>query len=115
MGDTVCTAPNRCNILISCSRVFSDAQKLVQLIQDSYNPFCSVQWGSVLQSEKFREHSDIDLAVEGITDPEVFFLLLREAEEVPRFSVDIVQLERIEPELRELILKKGTVVYEQLS
>ena len=29
------------------------------------------------------------------------------------FPVDIVQLERIEPEFRELLLKKGRIVYER--
>ncbi|MFP4067928.1 MAG: nucleotidyltransferase family protein [Spirochaetaceae bacterium] len=94
-------------------RAAHDAGAIVEMIVREFNPERVVQWGSVLHPEHFREYSDIDIAVEGITDPGSFFELLAAAEEMARFPVDIVQLEHIEPEYRELILQKGTVVYER--
>lgn len=83
------------------------------LIRDTYRPTRILQWGSVINPGLFREYSDIDIAVEGITDAETFFALVAHAEDMTEFPVDIVQLERIEPEFRELLLKKGRIVYER--
>lgn len=90
-----------------------DAAAIVRRIAERFSPQRIVQWGSVLAPERFREYSDIDIAVEGVTDPETYFRMLEEAEELTRFPLDLVQLERIEPEYRELILQKGRVVYER--
>ena len=91
----------------------ADAGRIVALIADRYRPARIVQWGSVLDARRFRPYSDIDLAVEGIADAERFFALLHDAESQTRFPLDIVQLEHVEPESRELILEKGQVVYER--
>jgi hypothetical protein len=48
----------------------------------------------------FREDS-------GINEAERYFALLGDAMGLTRFSLDIVQLEKIEPEFAELILLKG--------
>jgi len=91
----------------------ADAARIVAFIRDTYRPTRILQWGSVLEPELFREYSDIDIAVEGITDAESFFSLLGDAEKMTEFPVDIVQLERIEPEFRELLMQKGRIVYER--
>lgn len=91
----------------------ADAHLIVQHIIDTYYPKRIVQWGSVVHPKYFRDYSDIDIAVEGLTDPESYFRLLQEVEDITSFPVDIVQLEKIEPEYKCLILKKGVVVYER--
>jgi predicted nucleotidyltransferase len=90
-----------------------DAQAIVEMIIRRFEPRRLVQWGSVLQGDQFREYSDIDIAIEGITDPETFFEILDSAESMTRFPVDIVQLEHVEPAYRDLIMEKGRVVYER--
>jgi predicted nucleotidyltransferase len=90
-----------------------DAQAIVEMIIRRFEPRRLVQWGSVLQGDQFREYSDIDIAIEGITDPETFFEILDAAESMTRFPVDIVQLEHVEPAYRDLIMEKGRVVYER--
>ncbi len=95
------------------SRAAADAQRIVELIRSRFEPRKIVQWGSLLHPDSFREYSDIDIALEGITDAATFFRLLREAEQLTSFDLDIVQLERIEPEYRALILEKGKVLYER--
>ena len=91
----------------------ADARRIVELIAVRYRPARIVQWGSVLDGRRFQPYSDIDLAVEGVVDAQRFFALLADAEQETRFPVDIVQLERMEPEFREVILEKGQVVYER--
>lgn len=90
-----------------------DAQAIVEMIVRRFEPRRLVQWGSVLHGDQFREYSDIDIAIEGVTDPETFFEILDAAESMTRFPVDIVQLEHVEPAYRELILEKGRIVYER--
>jgi predicted nucleotidyltransferase len=90
-----------------------DAEAIVEMIIRRFEPRRLVQWGSVLQSDQFREYSDVDIAIEGVTDPETFFEILDAAESMTRFPVDIVQLEHVEPAYRDLILEKGRVVYER--
>lgn len=89
-----------------------DFEKIVRMIIDDYAPKRIVQWGSLLHPEQFDDHSDIDIAVEGILDAETYFALLGDAMNLTRLPLDIVQLEKIEPEFAELILLKGKVVYE---
>ncbi len=85
---------------------------IVQMIINRYSPKKIVQWGSLLLSEQFDENSDIDIAIEGILDAARYFALLGDAMELTRFPLDIVQLEKIEPEFAELILLKGKIIYE---
>jgi predicted nucleotidyltransferase len=90
-----------------------DAAAIIEAIVRDYRPLRIWQWGSVLSPATFGPRSDIDLAVEGITDAETFFRLLGEAMRLTRFHVDVVQMERIEPEFADIIRMKGKVVYER--
>lgn len=90
----------------------SDFVIIVQMIINRYSPKKIVQWGSLLHPEQFDENSDIDIAVEGILDAARYFALLGDAMEMTKFPLDIVQLEKIEPEFAELILLKGKIIYE---
>jgi len=94
-------------------RAQADAERIVSFLAKEYRPTRILQWGSVIHPELFREYSDIDIAVEGIVDAASFFSLLADAENMTDFPLDIVQLERIEPEFRTLLLEKGRVVYER--
>jgi predicted nucleotidyltransferase len=94
-------------------RAASDCDAIIGRIVASYAPQRIWQWGSVLRREAFREGSDIDLAVEGVPRAEDFFALLGDAMSLTSFPIDIVQMEKIEPEFAELIRAKGSVVYER--
>jgi predicted nucleotidyltransferase len=82
-------------------------------MESKYRPVRIYQWGSLLHPERFDENSDIDLATEGITDAETFFNLLGEAMALTGFSLDIVQIEKIEPEFADAIRHSGKVIYER--
>ncbi len=94
------------------SRAASDCESIVRMIIERYNPKRIYQWGSLIDRAKFREYSDIDLAVEGIGGPENFFGMLGEAEKMTDFSLDLVDIDRIEPEFADIIRQKGKVIYE---
>lgn len=59
------------------ARAVSDASAIVRMIIQRYNPILICQWGPLLRPALFREYSDIDLAVEGVREPERFFWHVR--------------------------------------
>ena len=98
--------------LESHARAAKDARQIIEMIRRDFNPCRIYQWGSVLKPERFSENSDIDIAVEGIVDAAVFFHLYGKAREMTEFSLDLVQMEKVEPEYAEIIKKKGVIVYD---
>ncbi len=86
---------------------------MVALIARNYNPRRIYQWGSLLRPGAFKPYSDIDIAIEGVTDAERFFGLLGEVQTLSRFPLDIVQLEKIAPEYADDIRRHGKIVYER--
>jgi predicted nucleotidyltransferase len=90
-----------------------DCRNIVGLIARKYKPSRIYQWGSLLDRAIFWEHSDIDLAVEGLAGAQAYFALLGDADQQTRFPIDIVELERVEPEFAESIRIRGIVVWER--
>jgi predicted nucleotidyltransferase len=93
----------------------ADFRMIAAMVVERYNPKRVWQWGSLLDKTSFAEYSDIDMAVEGIPGAETFFALMGDAMKLTDFSLDIVQMEKIEPEFSELIRSKGKVIYERLT
>ncbi len=90
-----------------------DAAAIIACIVKIAKPTRIYQWGSLLAPALFREYSDIDIALEGVRDPEVFFKILAETAGMTSFPLDIVQLETIEPEFAGEIREAGRLVYER--
>ncbi len=90
-----------------------DAKAIIALITGKFQPRRVYQWGSLLRPGAFKPYSDIDIAIEGVTDAERFFALLGEAQDMTRFPLDIVQLEKIAPEHAEDIRQHGKLIYER--
>jgi len=95
------------------AKAVNDFERIVKMLIEKYNPQRIYQWGSLLHSEHFTDFSDIDIAVEGINDAETFFALTTEADEMTDFQLDIIQIEKIHILHKEMILKKGKLVYER--
>jgi predicted nucleotidyltransferase len=91
----------------------SDVERIMPMIIEKYHPVRIYQWGSLTREGKFRDYSDIDIAVEGILDPAMFFSLLGDVQRMTRFPVDLVQLETIAPEYAGDIRRRGKMVYER--
>ncbi len=92
-----------------------DAEAIIQMIIERYDPKAIYQWGSVLNGDQFSEISDIDIAVEGLNSAERYFALLGDAESLTRFPLDLVEIEHVEPEYAELIRKHGKCVHQRGS
>ena len=88
-----------------------DFNAICEMIIRDFQPESIYQWGSLLERNKFSAISDIDIAVSGIQDARKYFQLLKKAEELTDFPVDIIQLEKIHPLHKEMILKKGIEIY----
>jgi predicted nucleotidyltransferase len=86
---------------------------MIQLIIDRYRPKRIYQWGSLLHPEEFNDLSDIDIAVEGLKSAKIFFDLFGAIEELTKFPVDLVEIEKIDPIHAESIRKNGKLVYER--
>ena len=89
-----------------------DFNNIKMMIIESYNPKRIYQWGSLLDQSRFREYSDIDIAVDGIDDPATFFRMFGDAEKMTQFPLDLVDINKIETEFAELIKSRGRIVYE---
>lgn len=90
-----------------------DFNKIITMIKVRYKPQKIVQWGSLLDKTLFTEVSDIDIAIQGIDTAEQYFALLKDAEKLTDFPIDLIQLEKTNPLHRESILKNGKIIYER--
>ena len=93
----------------------ADCDRIVHMLVADFDPRRIYQWGSLLTPERFREWSDIDLALEGLTDPLAGLRALDAACGLTRFPVDLVELERIHPLHAETIRQTGKLIYEKLQ
>ncbi len=90
-----------------------DAAAIVAGIAERFSPVRIYQWGSLLDRDRFREYSDIDIAVEGVVDAETYAQVEAMVWDMTDFPLDLVRLERVEPEYADIIRQKGVVVYER--
>ena len=94
-------------------RAWQDARAIIALLISKYRPERIYQWGSLLDRRRFWERSDIDIGVEGILTAAEFFGLCGEADQLTSMPLDLIALEKIEPEFAEMIRTKGKLVYER--
>jgi len=90
----------------------ADFEKICNMVIERYKPKKMFQWGSLLNKKHFSEISDIDLAIEGITNAEHFFRLISDAQKLTDLPLDIVQIEYIHPLHRSMIEKNGKLIYQ---
>lgn len=95
------------------ARARRDFEAIRRMIVERYRPRRIWQWGSLLDRSRFRDYSDIDIAVEGVDEPERFFKMFGDAEKLTGLPLDLLDINRIAPEFAELIKEKGVVVYER--
>ena len=94
-------------------RAGDDANAIVRMVAEKYRPARIWQWGSLVDEHAFSENSDIDIGIEGLGSAEAFFGLYGDAMKMTDLPLDIVELEKIEPEFADLIRTKGRIVYER--
>lgn len=97
----------------SFDQATTDFDRIVKYIIQEYDPARVWQWGSLLDRTRFTEISDIDIALEGINDPRVFFSILGAASKMTKFPVDIVEIEKVGQMNADYIRNNGRKVYER--
>lgn len=88
-------------------RAMALAREAADHIKHNYN--CRVfLFGSLLRKENFMEHSDIDLAIMGLDMNNNYWKLYSEVMDIVHpFDFDLVELERIDLEIKNYILQRG--------
>ena len=83
------------------------AYKAAEHLKQNYQ--CQVfLFGSLLEKEKFMEHSDIDIVIANLDSEINFWRVYAEVMNILHpFDFDLIELERIDPEVRGYILQKG--------
>lgn len=94
-------------------RACADCARIVDMAIREFQPRRILQWGSLLEPEDFDEHSDIDIAVEGLANARGFLDLLGKAIDMTEFPVDLVEWEKLDRDSRESILRRARIVYER--
>ena len=90
-----------------------DARAIVSEIAAQVNPRRVYQWGSLLDRSRFSEISDLDIAVEGLGGAAEFFQVLGIAMNATALPVDVVELEKVPPEVADRIRRQGVLVHER--
>ena len=88
-----------------------DCDAITSMIARDHTPSRVYLWGSLINGSDFSEISDIDIALEGITDPAELSAIRGSAEKLTRFPLDIVAIEHVHPAYAEHIRRRGRVAY----
>lgn len=88
-------------------RAWDLAREAAALLRDQYGAHDVWVFGSLLDSEHFTEHSDIDMAVGGLDQMVHLEALGRLLGLSPEFEFDLVDLEHCPPTLREAVDRTG--------
>lgn len=107
------SAAREAELAARLERARQEAAAIVAMMVRQYQPQRVWQWGSLVHGRGFGEASDIDIAVEGVTDPQRFSAMFAEAEKLVTFDLDLVSLESIDARHSESIRRKGRLVYDR--
>ncbi|MBD3182198.1 hypothetical protein GF312_07895 [Candidatus Poribacteria bacterium] len=87
---------------------FSQLEKLLEKLSNEYGFSQAYIFGSLVKPGKFREDSDIDIAICGLENKYFFRLISVISREMLR-DVDLCQMERATEGFRDKILKQGVL------
>lgn len=87
--------------------------RIVQIIKTYLHPKTIILFGS-RTTENHKEYSDFDIAVDKVEIDIRKERLLKEAldNELGIYTVDLINLDKVDSEFKELVLKKGRIIYE---
>lgn len=82
------------------------AQQGAQLLKQAFGATRVVLFGSMVKPQRVHAESDLDLAVEGLSD-ERYLTAVAALLDLSDFSVDLLQLEHVPPRIRDNIAQQG--------
>jgi len=88
-----------------------DLEKITQVLVSQFGAQRVIVFGSLVLG-RFREDSDIDVAVAGVPASD-FFPALAAVQRLTAFPVDLKPWEDLEPYFQQKIIKTGEVLYER--
>ena len=83
------------------------ARKASELLKTTYGVKQVVLFGSLSRDGIFDDHSDIDLAVEGLDEQEYYKALARLSDLDISSDIDLLMMEHTPPKVLDMILKEG--------
>ena len=83
------------------------ARKASELLRTTYGVKQVVLFGSLSRDGVFDDHSDIDLAVEGLDEQEYYKALARLSDLDISSDIDLLMMEHTPPKVLDMILKEG--------
>ena len=90
------------------------AAHAARILIDEFDAQRVYLFGSLLTEEDFTEHSDIDLAVEGLKDESFFKALNRVWDALPKgMELDLVPMEDADEYVKTKIFSTGVILYER--
>lgn len=88
-----------------------EARRIAAALHDAFGPRVRVHlFGSLLDLERYRGDSDLDIAVEGLEPPEYWEAWQIVDSVAQEARVDLVRVETAPPSLRECIRSEGRVL-----
>ncbi len=98
--------------LLLHKKATQDFSSMVNFIRERYPHVGIFQWGSLLHSESFDELSDVDIALTNVKSPQEFFQIQGSLMKMTEFFLDCIELDKISPENRGILLQKGKWIHE---
>ena len=88
--------------------------EIISIIKDHIRPKRIILFGSRTSGTK-KEYSDFDIAIEGVEMDIRKERLLKDAldEKLGIFTVDLINLDKVDQMFKKLVLEKGKIIYEQ--
>lgn len=87
---------------------WSNARSAASLLKEKFGATKVIVFGSLVR-DRFKEDSDIDLAVEGLTNAD-FFEALTAVNELCERWIDLKPMESLDARFRERVLSTGKVI-----
>ncbi len=88
-------------------RAWQVARQAAETLRSSFGASRVIAFGSLAHGHWFSQTSDVDLAVWGLKEDDLFLAVARLQDLSPEFKVDLVRGEACPPEFRDAILKEG--------
>lgn len=92
------------------ARAWQVARAAATLLKEQFGAAQVAVFGSLLRPDRFRERSDVDLAVWGLDERMYLKAVSRLLDLDPEISVDLVEAEFAAPRLRAVIEQEGVML-----
>ena len=86
---------------------YENAARAAAYLKKEYSVKKVLLFGSLVQQDFFHDHSDIDIAVEGLPEKYYYKAVSEIMDLVQDFTIDIVDLNACKPGLKKRILQDG--------